>query len=292
MHSLNSVPAERSERDEESASGGDPFAASVSLMARLRGPGGCPWDREQTLATIRKYTLEEVYEVIDAIDREHWEDLREELGDLILQVLFYARIAQDEGKFDIFDVLETLNRKLVRRHPHVFGEAAAAAAGNQAELEKAAAANPAEVLRNWDAIKRAEKQPPSGVLASVPRSFPALLEASKLGAKAAKAGFDWPDVSGVVAKLHEEMAELETEIAEPASESSVEEEFGDLLFTVANLARHLKVDPEIALRRANAKFRRRFGAMEDSSREPIDSLTPGQLEALWDAVKAGKEPSQ
>jgi MazG family protein len=262
-------------------------------MARLRAPGGCPWDREQTLATIRKYTVEEVYEVIDAIDREHWEDLREELGDLLLQVLFYAQIARDEGKFTIFDVLETLNRKLVRRHPHVFGEVAAAAAGNQADVGKVAAANPAEVLRNWDAIKRAEKQTGSdGLLTSVPRSFPSLLEASKLGSKAAKVGFDWPDILGVVEKLHEEVAELDVEIRASTNQERVEEELGDLLFTVANLARHLKIDAELALRKANAKFRLRFSAMEAASPEPLASLSAAQLEALWLSVKLSHPQAQ
>jgi MazG family protein len=270
----------------------DPFLESVALMARLRAPGGCPWDREQTLDTIRKYTLEEVYEVIDAIDREHWDDLREELGDLFLQVLFYAQIAQDEGKFSIFEVLEMLNRKLVRRHPHVFGEAAAAAAGNEAELAKVAAANPAEVLRNWDAIKRAEKRTnhaKTGFLEAVPKTFPSLLEAAKLGSKAAKVGFDWPDTAGILDKLHEEVAELKAEVISSQSViSRKEEELGDLLFTIANLARHLKIDPELALRRANAKFRRRFAAMESYSDASLESLTAVELETLWNSVKAGE----
>lgn len=276
-----------------------PFEQSVALMARLRAPGGCPWDREQTLATIRKYTVEEVYEVIDAIDREHWDDLREELGDLVLQVLFYARIAADEQKFTIDDVLDTLNQKLIRRHPHVFGQAAAAAAGNQATLEHAQASISSEVLQNWDAIKRAEKQDrPDGhsasLLDTVPRTFPSLLEAGKLGSKAAKVGFDWPDVSGMLAKLHEEIAEMEAEI-EPArhgaadAHARVEEEFGDVLFTMANLARHLKLDGELALRSANAKFRRRFSAMESGSSQPLEALTPDELESLWSSVKSREQ---
>lgn len=266
------------------------FHEAVALMARLRAPGGCPWDREQTLETIRKYTLEEVYEVIDAIDREHWDDLREELGDLVLQVLFYAQIAQDEGRFGIFDVLNTLNRKLIRRHPHVFGEAAAAAAGNQAILEKASAANPAEVLHNWDEIKRAEKQTRSGgLLDAVPCSFPSLLEAAKLGSKAAKVGFDWPDVAGVQDKLQEEIAELEAELNAPdRNMKRVEEELGDLLFTISNLARHLKVDAELALRQANAKFRRRFAAMEESAGGALQSKAADELEILWDSAKGSE----
>lgn len=270
----------------------DAFQQAVAIMARLRGPDGCPWDREQTLETIRKYTLEEVYEVIDAIDRGHAQDLREELGDLLLQVLFYAQIAKDEGQFDIFDVLETLNRKLVRRHPHVFGAEASAAAGNAAALEGPPAANPAEVLRNWDAIKRAEKKGMTeGLLDSVPRSFPALLEAAKLGSKAAKVGFDWPEVKGIIDKLHEETAELTTEIGRSSARARIEEELGDLLFTAANLARHLKVDPELCLRAANAKFRRRFGAMEKASNSPLHALNPVQLEELWAEIKAGEQPT-
>lgn len=277
------------------AEGVTPFQHAVRLMARLRADGGCPWDREQTLATIRKYTVEEVYEVIDAIDRGHWDDLREELGDLLLQVLFYAQIAADEQRFTIDDVLETLNRKLVRRHPHVFGDAAAAVAGNQARLKKTQAADSSEVLQNWDAIKKAEKQAGKdhshGLLDSVPRTFPSLLEAGRLGSKAAKVGFDWPDLTGILAKLHEEVGELEAEL-QPYSErlpnatSRLEEELGDVLFTVANLARHLKLDGELALRRANAKFRRRFAAMEASAGDELDSLSPAELESAWAEVKS------
>ena len=271
------------------------FAESAQIMSRLRAIGGCPWDREQTLATIRKYTLEEVYEVIDAIDREHWEDLREELGDLQLQILFYAQIAADEGRFTLADVLATLNQKLIRRHPHVFGEAAAAAAGNHASLHKPNAETPSEVLRNWDAIKRAEKSAlnhPVSLLESVPRSFPALLEAAKLGSKAAKVGFDWPDYHGILEKLREETAELEAEL--PSGESTlsdpkrVEEELGDVLFTVANLARHLNVDPELALRSANARFRRRFGSMEAAAPAGLEGRTPAELESLWEGAKASE----
>jgi MazG family protein len=276
------------------------FQKSVELMARLRAPGGCPWDREQTLATIRKYTLEEVYEVIDAIDREHWDDLREELGDLVLQVLFYAQIASDARKFTIFDVLDTLNRKLVRRHPHVFGEEAAAAAGNGAILHNSQAADASEVLRNWEAIKKAEKRQADpareGLLDSVPRTFPALLEASKLGSKAAKVGFDWPGPEGLFEKLKEEIEELKAELARDPNlaatgQDGQEEELGDLLFTVANLARHLNIHPEVALRKANAKFRRRFRGMEVASTVPLSTLPPAVSESLWAKVKAGEAAS-
>ncbi|HEX4581173.1 MAG TPA: MazG family protein, partial [Acidobacteriaceae bacterium] len=191
---------------QETPDAGALFQESVAIMARLRAPGGCPWDREQSFATIRKYTLEETYEVLDAIEREHWGDLAEELGDLLLQVLFYAQMGDEAGYFSIVDVIGHLNRKLIRRHPHVFGEEASAAAGNRAEVDAARASEAAGVLANWEAIKKAEKnqaeKSQDGISASlldeVPRRFPALLEAAKLGSKAAKVGFDWPDRAGLV----------------------------------------------------------------------------------------------
>jgi MazG family protein len=265
------------------------FAESVAIMARLRGPGGCPWDREQSFATIRKYTLEETYEVLDAIEREHWADLAEELGDLLLQVLFYAQMGDEAGYFSIMDVLGHLNRKLIRRHPHVFGEEASAAAGNRALVDAATASEAAGVLINWEAIKKAEKQAQDGSSASlldeVPRSFPALLEASKLGSKAAKVGFDWPDTAGLMEKVQEECREIEAEVRAGAVPEAVEGEVGDLLFTVVNLARHLKVDPELALRRTNGKFRRRFTAMEQASDHALDEHSAAELEALWARAK-------
>src|SRR5262249_22566402 len=179
---------------------GRQFAEAVAIMARLRAPGGCPWDREQTFDSIRKYTLEEAYEVFDAIERRHWSDLTEELGDLLLQILFYSQMAAEAGHFSISDVIEHLNRKLVRRHPHVFGEEAAAAAGNAAQVDSNATAS-SQVLRNWELIKQAEKaakqgneaEAASSRLSAIPRSMPALMEASKLGSAAAKVGFDWKD---------------------------------------------------------------------------------------------------
>lgn len=261
-------------------------------MARLRGPGGCPWDREQSFASIRRYTLEETYEVLDAIDREHWADLAEELGDLTLQVLFYAQMGAEAGYFTIADVLEHLNRKLVRRHPHVFGAEASAAAGNRAEVDAATAAEAAGVVANWEAIKRAEKQGDSegaaggqSLLDAVPRGFPALLEASKLGGSAARVGFDWPDRTGLLDKVAEECREIEAEVAADAPAAAVEGEVGDLLFTVVNLARHLKVDPELALKRSNAKFRARFYAMEQASAGTLAQRTAAELEALWAQAK-------
>src|SRR5271156_561232 len=264
------------------------FAEAVSIMARLRGPDGCPWDREQSFDTIRKYTLEETYEVFDAIERRHWNDLCEELGDLLLQVLFYAQMASEPGYFTIADVISGLNRKLIRRHPHVFGDQASVAAGNAvtSALETTGIDAP-QVLRNWDAIKQAEKaESQSSALDSIPRSLPALLEAAKLGSRAHKSGFDWPDVEGIFAKLEEETHELRQAIRDhPPSSEAILSEVGDMLFTMVNLARHLKVEPEFALRHTNAKFRRRFAAMEAASPRPLETLSPDQLELLWSQAK-------
>lgn len=269
------------------------FGEAVATMHRLRAPDGCPWDREQTFETVRKYTLEETYEVFDAIERRDWEGLKEELGDLLLQVLFYAEMAAEEGHFTISDVIEGLNRKLVRRHPHVFGEEAAAKAGNQAVGLETDEINSAQVLRNWEEIKKREKEQKAGAtqetigrLDDIPRAMPALMETTKLGSKAAKAGFDWPDVSGLLDKLREETEELEAEITigEPARKRAGEE-LGDLLFTAINLARHLKIDPELALRDTNARFRNRFKAMEQESARPLEELATDDLERLWVSAK-------
>jgi nucleoside triphosphate diphosphatase len=263
-------------------------------MERLRSPGGCPWDREQNFDSIRKYTLEETYEVFDAIERRDWPALKDELGDLLLQVLFYAQMASEAGYFTIDDVAATLNRKLIRRHPHVFGEAAAAQAGNNASGLETNGIDAHQVLRNWDEIKKlgksAQPAPESGThegrLDAIPRSMPALSEAAKLGSKAAKSGFDWPDVSGLIDKLREETAELEAELPRAAqSRQAISEEVGDLLFTAVNLARHLKIDPELALRDTNAKFRRRFHSMEQSSARPLEDLSSDELESLWTQAK-------
>ena len=247
---------------------------AAAIMARLRGPGGCPWDREQTFDTIKKHTLEETYEVFDAIERRDWGDLRDELGDLLLQVLFYAQMANEAGFFSLADVAESLSAKLLRRHPHIFGDAVATDAD--------------AVLRNWEQIKREEKGAKglktASILDDVPRNMPATMEAAKLGSKAAKIGFDWPDAQGLFDKMEEELgeltAEVETERAEP---DNVEAELGDLLFTAVNLARHLKVDPESALRRANAKFRARFAAMESQagSTALLEAMPPEEKEGLW-----------
>jgi MazG family protein len=284
------------------------FAESVRIMARLRAPGGCPWGREQSFDSIRKYTLEEAYEVFDAIERRDFPHLAEELGDLLLQVLFYAEMAANEGHFTIVDVLGHLNRKLIRRHPHVFGEEASRAAGNEALVDADVAGSSAKVLRNWNEIKTAENKAkgaiaekktaggatePESRLDVVQRAMPALAEAAKLGAKAQKAGFDWPNWRDLLPKLEEETRELEAEASsdDPARKPAVEAELGDLLFTVVNLGRHLGVDAEMALRGCNLRFRARFREMELASERPLEELQPEELEALWAGAKrklAGK----
>lgn len=270
------------------------FADAVQIMARLRGADGCPWDREQTFDSIRKYTLEETYEVFDAIERRHWEDLKEELGDLLLQILFYSQMASEAGYFTVADVVRGLNRKLVRRHPHVFGEQASAEAGNAARKLDTDGIDSAQVLRNWDEIKLAEKSEPRSTnnsrLDDIPRTMPALLEATKLGSRAAKSGFDWPDLEGLFEKLDEEIAELREAILEEkttdplAGREAIESEMGDLLFTAVNLSRRLKIDPEMALRGTTSKFRRRFRTME-SEGEPLESLSLEALDDLWKRAK-------
>jgi MazG family protein len=277
------------------------FEQSVAIMARLRAPGGCPWDREQSFDTIRKYTLEEAYEVFDAIERRDFAHLSEELGDLLLQVLFYAEMAANEGHFTIADVLDHLNRKLIRRHPHVFGDEASRAAGNRADVDADVEGSSAAVLRNWEEIKAAEKSKVAeqaghaSRLDSVLRSLPALAEAAKLGAKAAKSGFDWSHWQHLLPKLAEETAELEAEATsnDPTRKPAVEAELGDLLFTVVNLGRHLGVDAEMALRGCNLRFRKRFREMELISQRSLEELSPDELEALWVEAKRrlASEPS-
>ena len=253
---------------------------AITIMARLRGSDGCPWDREQTFDSIKPYTLEETYEVFDAIERRAWPELKDELGDLLLQVLFYAQMASEAGYFTLSDVAANLNAKLIRRHPHIF-------AGVEAPDSDT-------VLRNWEQIKRAEKQASAAahgsMLDDIPRTMPAMLEAGKLGSRAAKIGFDWPNVDGLFDKLQEEIGELEAELNPAAEGSKAEEELGDLLFTAVNLARHLKIDPESALRGANAKFRSRFSAMESAAggTDALATRTPQELEELWSSAKKGE----
>ncbi|HEV2558471.1 MAG TPA: nucleoside triphosphate pyrophosphohydrolase [Microvirga sp.] len=261
----------------------------LAIMAALRTPGtGCPWDLEQDFASIVPYTIEEAYEVADAVERGDLVDLKDELGDLLLQVVFHARMAEEQGAFAFEDVVEAITRKLIRRHPHVFGEAR--------NLK------PGEVKALWDEIKRVEKAErrearlaaglpaeSEAFLAGIPAALPALTRAGKLTAKAAKVGFDWPDVGPVVDKVREELAEVE-EAGRSGDPDAVEDELGDLLFAVTNLARHHGVDPEQALRRANAKFERRFGAVETALKEQgrsLDEADLDEMEALWaDAKKA------
>jgi ATP diphosphatase len=288
---------------------GERFERAVEIMARLRGPGGCPWDREQNFDSIKPYTLEETYEVLEAIDNRDWAELPAELGDLLLQVLFYSQMAKEEGTFSIDQVLDRLSDKLVRRHPHVFGDV-------KAETSS-------EVLRNWEAIKAQEKKAAvkadpketedahsESALAGVSAGLPALLEAGKLSSRAANVGFDWPNIQGLFDKLHEETNELRAELESyPAPgpqpkrkgiagsgcteipedlRARLEEEVGDLFFVLVNIARFLSLDSELALKKTNRKFRRRFQQVEQKLRE--SGRTPQQssieeLESLWQSVK-------
>lgn len=255
----------------------------IEIMAALRDPDtGCPWDQKQTFATIAPYTIEEAYEVADAIARDDLPHLKDELGDLLLQVVYHSRMAEEQGSFAFGDVVEAVTSKMIRRHPHVFGT----------EEERAAGAAPGF----WDKVKAAEKTDaaPAGILADVPVTLPALTRAIKLQNKAAKVGFDWPSLAPVFEKLEEEIGELRTEIdksgGKPAADDpAIAEEFGDLLFVVANVARHLKIDPETALRAANEKFTRRFRYIEEQlaarGSSPAQSDL-AEMDALWDEAKA------
>jgi len=252
---------------------GEKFQRLVDIMVRLRSPQGCPWDRDQTFDTIKPYLLEETYEVLDAIDRRDWNELRVELGDLLLEAVFFAQMASEENLFDIAGSLESINEKLIRRHPHVFGDGTAD--------------TPAEVKKRWDEIKADEKKQQGksndGLLDSVPRVLPALVEAQQLTSKAATVGFDWENPEQVLEKLHEELNEL-AEARRSASPDQLEGEIGDLLFVLVNLARFLRVDAEQALRKTNAKFRTRFRHVETRLAE--QGRTPGEssldeMEALW-----------
>ena len=251
----------------------------IEIMAALRDPGrGCPWDLEQDFASIAPYTLEEAYEVADAIDRGDLDDLREELGDLLLQVVFHAQMARERGAFGFDEVAAGICEKLVRRHPHVFGDATVTSASEQ--------------TRAWEAIKAAEKagrQAGQGLLDDVPLALPALTRAEKFGKRAARIGFDWPDASGPRAKVDEELAELDAVVAQGGPKDALEAELGDLLFAVANLARHHGLAPEEALRKANARFARRFRHVE-RRRSEAGGAPAGldQLEAWWQEAKSGE----
>ena len=269
-------------RDDDVRSAGEGFERLVRLMRRLRAEDGCAWDREQTLESLRPFVIEETYEVVDAIDRGDPDSLRDELGDFLLEAVFLAQISAERGDFDIADSLRAICDKLVRRHPHVFGEQAGASRSPDA----------GEVKQQWEKIK-AEEQRTAGrapsLLGSIPESLPALLRAYRLGKRAATVGFDWSDTRGVEAKVAEELAEL-AEARAKGSAADVEEEVGDLLFAVANLARHLGADPESALRAANRKFSNRFAAMESRLQEggvALRDATLEQMEAEWARVKTG-----
>jgi len=286
---------------------GDRFDRVVEIMARLRAPGGCPWDREQTFDTIKPYTLEETYEVLEAIDNRDWPELKGELGDLLLQVLFYSEMAKEEGRFSIDDVLDRLASKLVDRHPHVFADVKADTS--------------VEVLRNWEALKAEEKRKRVGekaasveetesVLSGISSKAPALLEAHKLSSRAARVGFDWPSIDGLFDKLHEEIDELREEVnrfpppgPQPLGRDTagagglqvsdelrarMEDEVGDLFFVLVNIARYLSLDSESALRKSNRKFRRRFviveGELLEAGRTP-DQASLDELETLWQQAK-------
>ncbi len=257
----------------------DRFETLVWIMDRLRDPDeGCPWDREQDYASLRGYLLEECYEVAEALDRQDLPALREELGDLLFQIVFLSRLAQEERAFTAADVVRGISEKMIRRHPHVFGSATAETAD--------------DVLRAWEEIKRREKRgrsggPPKSVLDGIPRALPALLKAQRLGTKAARVGFDWPDDSGVLDKLREELDELREALQSP-DEARADEEIGDLLFTVVMLARRRGVDAERALEAANRKFVERFRHIEDELARrgvPLEQAGAELLNEIWDAAK-------
>ena len=254
---------------------GQRFGRLLELMSQLRGPGGCPWDRKQTFDSIKPFTLEETYEVLDAIDARDWPGLCEELGDYLLQAVFYAEMAAEQGLFTISDSLDAINEKLVRRHPHIFADAIAE--------------TPDDVKRRWDEIKKAEKTSKgiaasASILAEVPRSLPGLMEAEKVSKKAAEAGFDWPEIEGVLDKLREEAEEL-ADARKSADKSEIEHEIGDLFFTLVNLARRLDIDPEQALRKTTGRFRSRFAHVEKGTAALAHPASLREMEELWQEAK-------
>lgn len=254
------------------------FARLVEIIAQLRAPDGCPWDREQTHLSLRRHLIEESYEVIEAIELGDDGDLKEELGDLLMQPIMHAQLAAEEQRFDITQVLDGICDKLVRRHPHVFGEVMVNDSG--------------EVLRNWDAIKKAEKQgrneaENTSILDGVPSGLPSLSLALEVSKRAAKTGFEWPDTNGVLDKLREEMTEIEAAL-QTGERQRIADELGDLLFTAVNIARWQKIDPELALRDMVTRFKTRFAHMESSARaqgRDLGVLTPTEWDDLWNAAK-------
>jgi MazG family protein len=269
-------PAMRcAEFDEQRSEGAmEEFDRLVEIMARLRGPGGCPWDREQDHRSIRRYVIEEAYEVAEAIDRGDPRELLAELGDLLLQVVFHAEMARESGEFDVADVCRAIGEKMRRRHPHVFGDVAVDGS--------------AEVVRNWERIKADERGPDASAIDGVPRSLPALQRADRIGEKAGRVGFDWPDPLAVLAKVDEERAEV-AEAMGRGEPDAIERELGDLLFAIASLARKVSVDPEAALGRALDRFEARFRWAETTTRSTgrrLVDLAPGELDQIWSAAKA------
>ncbi|HXH48248.1 MAG TPA: nucleoside triphosphate pyrophosphohydrolase [Terriglobia bacterium] len=261
---------------------GKKLARLVDLMAHLRGPDGCPWDREQDYDSVKGMLLEEAYEVVDAVNLKDFGGLEEELGDLLFQVVFYSRLAEEDGRFDIDDVIQNVHEKLVRRHPHVFGETRAA--------------NAKEALESWTAAKEKEKNslPNSGnssLLDGIASALPSTLESYELGLRAAEAGFDWEKVEDLLGKIEEEMHEIRKELTATSvpDQQRLEEEAGDLMFAVANLTRLVCSDPESSLRRANQKFRKRFQALESEVKrrgKSVRSCTPKELDDIWESVKS------
>jgi MazG family protein len=290
-------PAKKTKRKKSlrrKESPGEWFEKLVAVMARLRAPGGCPWDREQTHATLRTYLIEEAYEVLEALDARDDQKFPEELGDLLLQVLFHSQIAAEESRFTIVDVIREIHEKMIRRHPHVFGEIHAR--------------DSAEVLRNWEIIKaeerrkkgitQAENAAPESVLDGVPRSLPSLLQGYQLTRKAARVGFDWHNIDGIFDKLTEETIELREALNKKPvgkNENEIEGELGDILFVAVNLARFLKVDPEIAMTKANTKFIRRFHEMERIAQHQgatFAQVPRDQMESLWEQAKSNLQDAQ
>ena len=248
------------------------FQTFVDIIARLRAPDGCPWDREQTHLSLRENLLSETYEVLDALDGESPEKLCEELGDLLLQIVLHAQIARDENEFDISDVIRNISEKIIRRHPHIFGDTKAETSG--------------DVMHNWESIKKKEREAGTSMLSSVPRQMPALAYAYDIQKRVARVGFDWEDIEGNIDKITEEVRE----IWQAGNQREKEEEYGDLLFTIANVIRRDGIDPETALRNANNKFYKRFSKMEEICRsrgEDFSKLTFEAQNKLWEEAKRG-----
>lgn len=251
-----------------------PFERAVNIMATLRAPGGCPWDREQTHKSLRRHLLEETYEVLEAIDKDDFNSLEDELGDLILQVLFHAELANEKNIFNIDDVLNRLCDKLIRRHPHIFGT-------TKVDTSQ-------EVVKKWEEIKIGEVDRKSR-LAGIPRDLPSLLFSTKLQEKAARAGFDWKQKEKVYEKIEEEISELKDADIE---KGDIEHELGDVLFAIVNLSRHIGVDPESALRRCNERFTKRFQSMENSAGNKLESLNLDEMDLLWERAKQEEKKSE